>query len=47
VRSTKQQFGENFSPFNFDENPLDKSDGSSLLSESEIDEVASDRKTRD
>lgn len=36
-------FGENFQPFNFDENPLDKSDGSSLLSESEIDDAASDR----
>ncbi len=29
-------FGEDFTPFDFDENPLDKSDGSSLMSESEL-----------
>lgn len=40
-------FGENFQPFNFDENPLDKSDGSSLLSESELEDEHSDRKSRE
>lgn len=29
-------FGENFTLFDFEENPLDKSDGSSLMSESEL-----------
>lgn len=29
-------YGDNFTPFDFDENPLDKSDGSSLMSESEV-----------
>lgn len=28
-------YGEGYTPFDFDENPLDKSDGSSLVSESE------------
>jgi len=31
-------FGEKFTPFNFDDNPLDKSDGSSLMSKSELEE---------
>ena len=29
-------FGEDFTPFDFEENPLEKSDGSSLMSESEL-----------
>ena len=35
-------FGEDFTPFDFDENPLDKSDGSSLMSESELEGEESD-----
>ena len=29
-------FGQDFTPFDFEENPLDKSDGSSLMSNSEL-----------
>ena len=41
MRQTKPIYGENFAKFDFDENPLDKSDGSSLMSESEVSSVES------